>query len=149
MIHKGQCHCGKLKASFETQKTPAALGVRTCQCVFCRRHGAVNISDPEGVVTIDASPEELNRYTFALRTADFLTCKTCGVYIAAVMGKGDKIVSTINVIGLRVEEFLNIEEAPMQYGAETTEERIARRYQKWTPTRFTDKTLGGSNFGPH
>lgn len=149
MIYHSQCHCGKVKASFETQKTPAELGVRTCQCVFCRRHGAVNISDPEGKVTIDASPDDVSRYSFALRTADFLICRHCGVYVAAVMGEGAGIVSTLNVVGLRMEDFFDIEEAPMEYGAETTEERIARRYARWTPTRFVAAALNESNFGPH
>lgn len=149
MRYSGECHCGKVKAFFETQKTPQELGVRTCQCVFCRRHGAANISDPEGKVTIDASPDDMNRYSFALRTADFLICRHCGVYVAAVMGEGAGIVSTLNVIGLRMENFFDIEEAPMDYGAETTEERIARRYARWTPTTFTDAALGAANFGLH
>ncbi len=149
MILSGQCHCGSMKASFETQKTPVALGVRTCQCAFCRAHGAVNISDPDGCVEIDASAGAIHRYTFALRTADFFICKTCGVYIAAVMGEGQRIVSTLNVIGLGIKEFDGIDEAPMEYGVETTAERIARRYEKWTPTRFTDAELSASNFGPH
>lgn len=143
------CHCGKLKASFDSQKTPAELGVRTCQCAFCRAHGAVNISDPDGLTTIDCSVDDVNRYTFALRTADFLICNNCGVYIAAVMGEGDRIVSTLNVAGLRIKEFDGVDEAPMEYGAETTEERIARRYSKWTPTIFTDPALSTSSFGPH
>lgn len=149
MIHTGQCHCGKLRASFDSQKTPQELGVRTCQCEFCRRVGAINISDPSGQVTIDCKEADVERYRFALRTADFLTCKICGVYIAAVMGEGARIVSTINVAGLRMADFLGIDEAPMDYGAETTQERIARRYQRWTPTRFTDPALAASNFGPH
>ncbi len=149
MIHTGQCHCGKLNASFESQKTPRELGVRTCQCDFCRRVGAINISDPAGQVTIDCKAEDIERYRFALRTADFLICKSCGDYIAAVMGEGDRIVSTVNVAGLRMTDFLGIDEAPMEYGAETTQERIARRYQRWTPARFTDAALAASNFGPH
>ncbi|MFQ5564007.1 MAG: GFA family protein [Parvularculaceae bacterium] len=149
MLHTGQCHCGKVKASFETQKTPAALGVRACQCAFCRRHGARNISDPDGETVIDAAPEDLIRYRFALRTSDFLICRHCGVYIAAVMGEGDKIVSTLNVAGARMEDFLALDDAPMEYGAETTEQRIERRYQKWTPTRFTDTQLAAAIFGPH
>ena len=149
MILSGQCHCGKLKASFETQKTPQDLGARACQCAFCRRNGAVNVSDPEGLATIDASADDVGRYRFALRTADFLTCKTCGVYIAAVMGAGEAIRSTLNVAGLRMEAFFSMDEAPMDYGAETTEARIARRAEKWTPTRFADPDLNASCFGPH
>ncbi len=149
MHYSGQCHCGKLKASFETQKTPQQLGVRTCQCEFCRRVGAINISDPDGEVVIDASAGDVIQYRFALRTADFLICKHCGVYIAAVTGEGDAIRSTINVAGLRMKEFLGIEEAPMEYGTETAEARISRRAEKWTPTRFLDGELAASYFGPH
>src|SRR5690606_18336650 len=114
----GSCHCGKLKTSFETRRTPQELGVRTCQCDFCRRHGAVNISDPDGEVVIKAAENDVLRYRFALKTADFLICKGCGVYIAAVIGEGGAIRSTINVAGLRMKDFLEIEEQPMRYGAE-------------------------------
>lgn len=148
-VHAGSCHCGRLKVSLETKKTPQGLGVRTCQCDFCRRVGAINVSDPEGEVVIDAKAEDVTRYRFALRTADFLICKLCGVYIAAVTGEGSNIRSTVNVAGLRLSAFFGVEEAPMDYAAETTESRVARRAAKWTPTRFTDKDLNSSYFGPH
>jgi len=134
---------------FGSEKLPEQLGVRTCQCDFCRRHGAVSTSDPDGEVVIDVKANDLHRYRFALRTADFLICKHCGVYIAAVIGEGANIRSTINVAGLAMKEFAGVAEAPVEYGAETAEERIARRFAKWTPTRFTDPTLQSSFFGPH
>lgn len=149
MRYAGQCHCGKLKASFESEKEPATLGVRTCQCEFCRRHGAINISDRQGEIVIEAAAADVLRYRFGLRTADFLICRNCGAYIAAVIGEGEMIRSTINVAGLAMKEFLDIEETPMQYGSETTEERIARRHTRWTPTRFADAELNASYFGPH
>jgi hypothetical protein len=149
VIHSGACHCGALKASFESKKPPQQLGVRTCQCDFCRRVGAINISDPDGAVVIDAKESDVIRYRFALRTADFLICKQCGVYIAAVTGEGSKIRSTLNVAGLRMTEFLDVAEQPMQYGAEDAAARVARRAEKWTPTRFTDAALAASYFGPH
>lgn len=149
MIYSGQCHCGKLKASFESDKSPQELGVRTCQCAFCRAHGALNISDPEGETIIECAPEDVLRYRFALRTADFLICRHCGVYIAAVTGEGDDIRSTINVVGLRMSEFLSVEETPMQYGSETADERNSRRAKRWTPTRFSNPDLAASYFGPH
>lgn len=122
--------------------------MRTCQCAFCRAHGAVNISDPEGLVRINASNDDIIRYVFGLRTADFLICRHCGVYFAAVMGRQPKICSTINVAGLTMAEFHDISEQPMEYGAETIEQRVERRYQRWTPTEFSDETLNQSNFGP-
>jgi hypothetical protein len=48
-----------------------------------------------------------------------------------------------------MQDFLGIEEAPMEYGAETTQDRIERRYERWTPARFTDPALAGSYFGPN
>lgn len=149
MIHSGQCHCGIVKASFETAKTPAELGVRACQCEFCRRHGSLNISDPVGLTTIDASAGDILRYRFALKTADFLLCNKCGVYFAAVTGAGDAIRSTLNIVGLRMGDFLSTAVVPFDYGDEDATERLARRTSKWTPTRFTDAALANSYFGPH
>ncbi|HXI85828.1 MAG TPA: hypothetical protein VNH64_00105 [Parvularculaceae bacterium] len=149
MKHSGSCHCGKVKISFETEKAPETLGVRTCQCVFCRRHGALNISDPDGGALIEAQADDLVRYRFALKTSDFLICRHCGVYFAAVIGEKSNIRSTINVAGLAMTAFLDLEEAPMEFGAETTEARIARRFERWTPTRFSDAALSASYFGPH
>jgi hypothetical protein len=149
MTLTGSCHCGAVKAAFDISRTPAELGVRACQCSFCRRHGAVNTSDPEGKFTIEADVEDVHRYRFGLRTADFVICRRCGVYVAAVMGSGGGMRSTANVAGLRMQEFLDLSVPPIVYEAETTEDRIARRRTKWTPTRFTDPLLAASYFGPH
>lgn len=138
-----------MKATFQSQKSPQELGVRACQCGFCRRHGAINISDSDGEVVINAMEGDVLRYRFALSTADFLICRTCGVYVAAVIGAPSAVRSTLNVAGLRMQEFLGVDERPMDYGAEGRGERIARRSARWTPTRFTDGALANSYFGPH
>ena len=149
MIYDGACHCGAIHMTLKSERSPGELGVRTCQCAFCRRHGAVNTSDPDGLSTIRADEANVLRYRFGLRTADFLICRSCGAYVAAVIGEKDEIYSTINIVGLHMTEFADVREAPMEYGAETPDERIARRYKKWTPTRFTDDALAASYFGPH
>lgn len=149
MKYSGQCHCGKIKASFETSKEPAAIGVRACQCDFCRRHGAKNISDAEGDLKIEASADDVRRYVFGLRTCDFLFCRTCGVYVAAVIGADADKRATLNAAGLGMTDFTAIEETPMQYGSETREARIARRNKLWTPVHFSDAALETTNFGPH
>ncbi|MEL6213778.1 MAG: aldehyde-activating protein [Pseudomonadota bacterium] len=152
MLFHGHCHCGKLKVAFQSEKTPHDIGVRTCQCAFCRSHGAVNVSDPAGFITIDAWADDMTRYRFGLMTADFLICRHCGVYCVAAMSghdadKGAQIYATINIAGLAMSEFADLEEAPMDYAAETTDARIERRYKKWTPTRFTDAALNAATFG--
>lgn len=145
----GTCHCGAVKAVFETSKTPAELGVRECQCAFCRRHGAVNTSDPRGLFTVECRADDLERYRFALRTADFLICKHCGVYFAAVIGEGDAIYSTVNVAALAMKDFMSLERRPIAYDVEDTGNRVDRRTTRWTPTRFADPELAASYFGPH
>ena len=124
------------------------LGVRACQCGFCRRHGAMNTSDSEGAATIDADPQDILRYRFGLRTADFLVCGRCGIYIAAVIGEAANARCTLNVAGLDIEEFRGLEEASVDYSAETREDRIARRFRKWTPTEFVNAEFNNWCFGP-
>lgn len=149
MRGEGQCHCGSIRTTFDTSKPPSELGVRECQCSFCRRHQAVNTSDPQGSFRVDGKAAGVERYRFAMRTADFLICRTCGVYFAAVIGMGDRMFSTMNVAGLGMADFMALEPGPYDYGDETQAERIARRNTRWTPTRFTDPDLSRSFFGPH
>lgn len=149
MTYSGQCHCGALKVFFKSEKTPAQLGVRTCQCDFCRRVGACNVSDPEGVAIIDAAAMDVVRDRFALKTADFLLCRRCGGYIAVAIGERQATCSTLNAGGLRMTDFLDFDDAPMEYGAEGAEARISGRFVKWTPTRLKDAALAAANFGPY
>ena len=87
---EGGCHCGNLSYVFETTADLEALGLRACMCTFCRRHGARNTSDPKGSVRIWVRDgAKLNRYSFGLRTADFLLCRECGAYIGAMLEDGD------------------------------------------------------------
>ncbi|MBI1392906.1 MAG: aldehyde-activating protein [Alphaproteobacteria bacterium] len=148
-VHAGACHCGAMRVAFETAKSVSDIAVRACQCGFCRAHGACNISDGEGRVTIAVDAPYVFRYRFGLRTSDFLICRTCGVYAAAVIGEGVRLRSTVNVVGLGLAAFLDLEQAPAEYGDETTQARIARRFASWTPTTFTDGALAASYFGPH
>ena len=60
--------------------------MRACQCTFCRLHGAISTSDPKGAVRFSIRNEDaVSRYVFGLRTAEFLVCRACGVYLAAMM----------------------------------------------------------------
>jgi hypothetical protein len=86
---RGGCHCGNIRVEFETAVAPGALSLRTWQCSFCRKHGARYASDPDGRLTIrirDAAV--VLRYRFALGVTDFLSCRTCGVYVAATTTGG-------------------------------------------------------------
>jgi hypothetical protein len=130
----GGCHCGELRVAFETSLDPRDLPLRACQCSFCRRHGGVSTSDPAGRFVVEVrQAERLQRYRFALGITDFLICRTCGVYVAAVMEIEGRWLGVLNVNVLDEREPFARPPAPMDYGAERVEDREARRVKGWMP----------------
>jgi hypothetical protein len=131
---EGGCHCGNLGFVFEASAPLETLGLRADMCSFCRAHGARNTSDPDGAMRIhvrDAS--QLVRYRFALKTADFLICKTCGVYVGALLEDGGRGWFTINVNAFRDRPGLDFPITPRDFDAEDVSARVARRKRTWTP----------------
>jgi len=130
----GGCHCGNLQLRFETRLPAAQLPLRSCTCSFCVRHGAHTTSDPAGRVRITVrDARRLVRYRFGLRTADFLVCGQCGVYVAAVLPDGKACVATVNVNALAERALLTREPVAVSYDDEDKPERVARRRARWTP----------------
>jgi len=114
--------------------------VRACQCSFCRAHQVLSTSDPIGDLEFSAPNRELvNRYRFGRRTADFLICRQCGVYIGALIETSRGRFGIININALRPIPSGLPEPVAMQYGSESAEERIARRELRWSPVP-TDPT---------
>ena len=130
----GACHCGAIGFHYHTEIAPVSWGIRACQCSFCRKHQALTTSDPKGYVQlIENSPSALNRYRFGQHTADFLVCRQCGVYIAAVMESATGRFAIINIRALQtIPPGLKVPES-MNYEAEDTAQRAARRERVWTP----------------
>jgi hypothetical protein len=132
--YDGGCHCGNLAYVFETTADLEALGLRACQCGFCRAHNARNTSDPHGSVHITVrEATQLNRYRFALQTADFLICRSCGVYIGALLSDDGRSWFTVNVNTLLPPPGLDAVIVPHDFGAEDGTSRVDRRKSKWTP----------------
>jgi hypothetical protein len=131
MIWRGGCHCGALRVTFESARAGAELSLRECQCSFCRHHGARNTSDPAGHVHVVAEREALVRYRFGLRTADFLVCNRCGVYVGCVL---DDAYASVNTRVLDGD--WERPATPMNFDAETVALRIDRRRTTWSPARI-------------
>lgn len=130
----GKCHCGEIRLVYTTSIAPSRWSVRACQCSFCRAHGVRATSDPSGTVQFEvANPDFLVRYEFGLRTAQFLICSRCGVYLAAVITTPRGRFATTNVEVLDPPPGGLPEAQPITYDQETRAQRIARREQKWTP----------------
>ena len=130
---EGSCHCGAIAFRFCPSRPPQDWQIRACQCSFCRRHRARTTSDPAGRVSFQIRDERaLVRYRFGARTADFLVCRKCGVYLAAVLTSGDAQLATLNVNALcEPLAFENV--VAVSYDGESAEARRQRRAQRWTP----------------
>jgi hypothetical protein len=97
-----RCHCGALTVRYRTAAEPSTWSLRACQCSFCRSHGALTTSDPAGSLEFrSADPERVQRYRFGGRTADFLVCRDCGVYVGAHMATDGRRFGILNVLSLR------------------------------------------------
>lgn len=132
--YEGRCHCGALGFSYATNVPANRWSVRACQCSFCRAHAARCTSDSKGSVRFRiAKPEALVRYRFALRTAEFLVCGICGVYLGAVLSSERGTFATVNLNALTrtVPDLPSAK--PVSYESESRAKRVARRESRWTP----------------
>ena len=133
--YTGSCHCGAIGYSYRSARAIADWSVRACQCSFCRAHGAWCTSDSAGSLQLaHQDSRQLQRYRFALRTADFLICRVCGSYIGAMIQTRLGEFATINVRALDCSDNFSTAES-ITYDAEDYTDRVARREQHWTPVR--------------
>lgn len=132
--YEGGCHCGVIQWTFSSQRPPSQWTVRACQCSFCRAHGARCTSDPQGSVTFHFRDNAATlRYRFGVKSADFLVCGKCGVYVGAVIESSTGAFTTLNLNAMKTPVPGLREATPVSYDSESRDDRIARRLSKWTP----------------
>ena len=68
-----------------------------------------------------------------MRTADFLVCPICGVYVGAVIETPKGLFATLNCLTLDQTAVDLPEATPIHYDIESAAERVARRERAWTP----------------
>lgn len=133
-VHTGGCHCGNVRLGFSTGLDPSQVEVRACQCSFCVKHGSRAVADPAGRLTISVKDRtQLRTYRFGLRTADYLICRECGVYVAAIAGDDDDARAIVIINALDDRERFNQEPVSVDFDAESREQRQARRRARWMP----------------
>jgi hypothetical protein len=137
----GRCHCGAIRFVYRTALAPRDWSMRACQCSFCRAHGVVSTSDPAGSVEFSTRDDALQRYRFGQRSADFLICRNCGVYLAAVTESAGRRYAVINVRALEAPPPELPAPATLSFDGEQPEERNARRLQRWTPVFSFAKSI--------
>jgi hypothetical protein len=138
--HEGGCHCGNIRLGFSSAVDPRAMEVRACQCSFCRRHGSLAAADPEGLLRVHVrEPADMLRYAFGLRTADYLVCRGCGVYVAAVTHDEEpRAIVIVNALDDR--DLFDRKPLKISYDLESRDERIARRRERWMPVEIELKS---------
>ena len=137
MGHRGGCHCGNLRLRLLLSAPPEAVGVRACQCSFCRAHATRTTSDPNGAVEVWAEDWSLvEPYRFATGTAEFLICRRCGVYMGAFCETPAGPRAVINTNALDDRARFSGEPDPRDHEGEALADRLARRAANWTPARL-------------
>ncbi|AZO42243.1 aldehyde-activating protein [Mesorhizobium sp. M7D.F.Ca.US.005.01.1.1] len=137
-VHTGGCHCGNIRLGFSTELDPQQIEVRACQCSFCVRYGSRAIADAAGKLIISVKDEaRLQRYQFGLRTADYLICRECGVYVAAIAGEVDDARAIVIINALDDRERFNREPVRVDFDAESKAQRQARRRARWMPVELS------------
>jgi hypothetical protein len=134
MEHSGGCHCGNIHVRLRLTKAPHENALRACACSFCRAHQTRTVADSDGLFEVAADDWSLvEPYRFGSRTADYLVCRRCGIYIGAVCetAAGPRAVVNVNCLSDRAQ-FTQAPSAP-DYDGETTAARLARRAVNWMP----------------
>ena len=140
--HIGGCHCGNIRLRFSTELDPSQIEVRACQCSFCVKHGSRAVADPDGRLTVSVKDiKRLRKYRFGLRTADYLICGECCVYVAAIAGddviaREDDARAIVIINALDDQRAFNREPTPVDFDGESIEQRQARRRLRWMPVEM-------------
>lgn len=76
MLHRGGCHCGRVRFEVEA---PATLDVTECNCSICSKVAYLHLIVSKPRLRLLRGEDALTLYTFLTRTARHLFCATCGV----------------------------------------------------------------------
>jgi hypothetical protein len=134
MQHQGGCHCGNLRVQVRLTRPAAELRLRSCACSFCRSHGTRTVSDPAGQADLSAADWSLvEKYRFGSRTADYLLCRRCGVYVGAVCDTPSGRRAVINTRCLDDRAAFDQRAERPDYDGEATDMRLTRREANWMP----------------
>jgi hypothetical protein len=142
--HLGGCHCGNLHVRLRLSKPPEDNALRACTCSFCRSHSPRIVADAEGLVEVWADDWSLvENYRFGTRTCDFLICRRCGVFIAAVSEMTSETRAVVNVNCLNERDRFTSVPVVHDFEGETIEARLSRHAANWMPALITREGTGG------
>ena len=75
-IHKGGCHCGRVRFEVEA---PAEPIISECNCSICRMTGYLHLHVPRSAFHLLAGEDDLETYQFNTGVARHTFCRHCGI----------------------------------------------------------------------
>jgi hypothetical protein len=75
-IHKGGCHCGKVRFEVEA---PAEIEADRCNCSICRMSGYLHLIVAQSDFNLISGRDAIETYTFNTGIAQHYFCRHCGV----------------------------------------------------------------------
>jgi len=75
-IHRGGCHCGRVRFEVEA---PSDIEVHECNCSICTKSGYLHLIVPGESFSLLQGEESLTTYTFNTGMAKHRFCSLCGV----------------------------------------------------------------------
>lgn len=76
VVHRGGCHCGRVRFEVEA---PATLRVQECNCSLCRMSGFWHLIVPAARFRLLSGQDDITEYTFNTGVAKHRFCRVCGV----------------------------------------------------------------------
>ena len=135
---EGSCHCSNIAFAMDWTEFSAALKGRSCGCDFCRMHGATWTSHPEVEVRATIkSADEIIKYQFGHKTAEFYICARCGIVPFAKYDSENGPVAVVNINTFDSIDRDDIECGDTDFDDETVDTRLARRSRNWSPLCIT------------
>ncbi|MEM6478448.1 MAG: GFA family protein [Pseudomonadota bacterium] len=78
MSTRARCHCGAVE--LELLSMAPLSTARRCDCSFCKRRQAANVSVPLADLRVISGQDALSCYQWGTGTARHYFCSRCGIY---------------------------------------------------------------------
>ena len=128
----GRCHCGNIRYQFVSPIPKTELPIRSCDCSFCTKQGAIYTSHPQGKLRVElADTTSTRRYRFGSETAEMLLCSICGVFpliTCTIEGKLYAVLNANSINGLHIDRQRL---TPSDYQHLDAEEMLRKRRENW------------------
>ena len=129
----GRCHCGNLQYAM-VWRSAVSLTLRACGCGYCSRHGAAWISHPDAPVELIIRDSDLVlAYRFGTASADFLSCRRCGILTLARADIAGHAYAVLNANTLESVDPRECARVATDFDGEDRDQRRARRQHNWSP----------------